>query len=88
MANDDHRPQRRVVRAFTVLDRVPLDPSTIYRMEKRGEFQQRVQLGGNSCGWYEHELNEWFDSRRRGPVERPESFTSKTRRRTKTGAGS
>jgi len=36
---------------------------TIYRLERRGEFPNRVQLGQNSVAWHEGAVNEWIVSR-------------------------
>ena len=37
--------------------------STIWRMEKRGQFPKRRQLGPNSVGWLLSEIEEWMESR-------------------------
>jgi prophage regulatory protein len=51
-----------------------LSESAIYRLEKQGEFPKRIQLGGNSVGWFEDEVIAWQRSRERGMV--PESKTA------------
>jgi predicted DNA-binding transcriptional regulator AlpA len=38
----------------------------IDRMEASGDFPARVQLGQNAVGWFEHELDQWLESRPRG----------------------
>jgi len=40
-----------------------LSDSTVWRMEKDGCFPRRIQLGGNSVGWLESEVNEWIMSK-------------------------
>jgi prophage regulatory protein len=48
------------VEAKTSLSRV-----TIWRMEQRGEFPQRVQISLNRVGWIESEVDEWMQARPR-----------------------
>ena len=36
------------------------------REEKAGRFPQRVQLGPNSIGWVEEEIDQWLAERARG----------------------
>jgi prophage regulatory protein len=44
----------------------------IWRLERAGQFPQRVQLTeGGAVGWYEDEINAWVDSRIRAPGKRP-----------------
>jgi predicted DNA-binding transcriptional regulator AlpA len=33
-----------------------------------GDFPQRIQLGANSVGWYEDEIDAWVASRKRGSL--------------------
>ena len=67
---DEHPRVRRIVRPSTVREMVPLHQATIYRMEKRGEFPQRIKLGGNATGYFEDEVIEWQQTRERGTYER------------------
>ncbi len=41
-----------------------LSASTIYRLERAGNFPQRVQLGPNAVGWRYAEVADWIQSRR------------------------
>ena len=50
----------RVIRKPEVRGRIALSDATIYRMEKAGRFPQRIQLGGNSVGWFESEVDAWL----------------------------
>ena len=38
------------------------DP-TLWRWERAGKFPKRVQLGGNSVGWIESEIDAWVAAR-------------------------
>lgn len=43
-----------------------LSRSSVYRLEAEGKFPKRIQLGaGHSVAWYEHEIEEWLNSRPR-----------------------
>lgn len=46
------------VKAVTGLSRM-----TIYRLEKRGEFPSRVQLGRNSVAWRDQDIENWIAAR-------------------------
>src|SRR5262245_21483258 len=49
---------------------VPYSPQHILRLEKRGKFPKRVQLGARRVGWYLAEVETWLGSRTRGPLSR------------------
>jgi predicted DNA-binding transcriptional regulator AlpA len=43
------------------------------RLEKAGKHPLRVQLGQNTVGWWQDELDQWLASRPRGgPKQRPD----------------
>jgi prophage regulatory protein len=48
----------RIIRKQEVLS---LSEASIYRKERLGQFPKRVQLGDNSVGWLESEVDEWFE---------------------------
>lgn len=54
-----------VIRWRRVKELVNLSRVTVWRMERRGLFPGRVQLGASSVGWWEHEIQAWLDSRPR-----------------------
>ena len=60
-----------VLRLPAVLKRTGLSRMTIYRLENRGAFPQRVQLSPNSVGWRESEVDEWVRTRA-APTRSPE----------------
>ena len=45
--------------------RVALSRSTIWRMERAGQFPKRRRLSVNKVAWYEPEVEEWLQSRER-----------------------
>ena len=38
----------------------------IYRLERAGKFISRVQIGAGRVGYYEHEFDDWMETRQRG----------------------
>ena len=56
---------RKVIRKCRVLEMTGRSYSSIYRDEKAGRFPPRVRLGPNSVGWYEHEVQDWVQTRER-----------------------
>jgi len=53
----------RFLRATEVAEKVGLSQTTIWRLERDGDFPRRRQLGPNSVGWLESEIEEWMASR-------------------------
>jgi prophage regulatory protein len=51
---------RRILRDPEVSRRVPLSRVQRWRMTKAGMFPAPVQLGPNSVGWYEDEIDAWL----------------------------
>ena len=52
--------QDRILRKPETQYRVGLSDPTIYRLERAGKFPKRIQLGGNSIGWFESEITAWL----------------------------
>jgi prophage regulatory protein len=48
-----------------VAQRVALSRSTIWRMERAGQFPKRRRLSVNKVAWWEPEIEEWLQSRAR-----------------------
>jgi len=42
---------------------VPYSASHIWRLERSGQFPQRVRLGGNRVAWLQSEVNSWVESK-------------------------
>ena len=57
-----------ILRLPAVVKRTGLSKARIYQLERDHRFPARIELGPNSVGWYEHEVDEWCSSRRRRVV--------------------
>lgn len=55
---------RRTIRRDELRKMVPLADSTIYEMERRGEFPKRFNLTARCVVWDLAEVEAWLDSRR------------------------
>ena len=53
----------RVIRKPELRQKVGLHPSHIAKLEKAGQFPKRLQLGLNSVGWVEAEIEDWLAQR-------------------------
>lgn len=56
---------RRTIRRQQLREIVPLADSTIYDMERRGDFPQRFYLTSRCVVWDLAEVEAWLDARRR-----------------------
>ena len=50
----------KFLRFHAVRDRTGLSRSTIWRLERRGEFPKHRRISTNAVGWLEQEINEWM----------------------------
>jgi prophage regulatory protein len=46
---------------------VPYTMQHVLRLEKRGKFPRRLQIGPRRVGWYLAEIEAWLEARSRGP---------------------
>lgn len=53
-----------VVRARTGLSR-----STIWRLERRGDFPRHRRISSNAVAWAEHEVTDWIRAKLSGSTE-------------------
>jgi predicted DNA-binding transcriptional regulator AlpA len=60
--NEPNLPDR-ILRSKEVQDMTGLSRTTLWRLERKGEFPARVTLGQNSIGWRFNEVNEWISNR-------------------------
>ena len=56
---------QRVLRFPAVRERTGLSRSTIWRLERRGQFPRHRRISANAVGWSDREVNEWVESRLR-----------------------
>lgn len=59
----------RIVTAEELLERIPLDRSTIWRMCRDGRFPAPIQLTPSRIGWRWSAVLAWLDDREANPVE-------------------
>jgi prophage regulatory protein len=55
----------RLVPFREVAQRVALSRSTIWRLERAGQFPRRRRLSVNKVAWWEPEIEEWLQNRQR-----------------------
>lgn len=58
----------RIVRRAECADLVGLHPSTIRRLEMRGQFPRRVKITQVLIGWRLDEIEAWLSQRTRAPL--------------------
>jgi prophage regulatory protein len=57
------KPAYRIIRKPELIETVGLSDPTIWRMERKGEFPRRLQVGANSVGWLSTEVYGWLQER-------------------------
>lgn len=75
-------PFRRTIRRHELRQIVPLAETTIYEMERRGEFPRRFNLTPRCVVWDLAEVEAWIETRKqapRGDVSKPDVHLRKTR---------
>ena len=53
----------RILSADQLGNLIPLSRSTIWRMERRGDFPRRFPITPGRVGWNEKEVQSWIKSR-------------------------
>jgi prophage regulatory protein len=53
----------KVLRKQSVLDTIGVSSATLWRMCKGGRFPKPIELGSNSVGWVESEIQDWLADR-------------------------
>lgn len=56
-------PPARLLRFPTVRERTGLSRSTIWRLERHGEFPRHRRISANVVAWVEQEVVDWIESR-------------------------
>jgi prophage regulatory protein len=62
----------RIIRRRELTAKVGYCLGHIYRLERAGEFPQRVHLGRRAVGWVEEEVERWLRERVDARDRRPE----------------
>jgi len=53
----------KILSAKEVVKKIGLSRTTIWRLERNGEFPLRIALSTNRVGWKENEIIAWLESR-------------------------
>ena len=53
----------KLLRFPVVRERTGLSRSTIWRLERRGEFPRHHRIAPNVVAWLEEEISDWIDER-------------------------
>ena len=56
----------RIMRTREVVELLGLSRSTIWRMERNGQFPKHRSMGPRSVGWLDTEVQEWIGTRQCG----------------------
>src|SRR5262249_40064074 len=54
-----------ILRTAAVVQRTGLSRTTLWRLERAGDFPSRIRLGVNSVGWNSDEIEAWIERRPR-----------------------
>lgn len=77
--NDSQQKGRRILRDPEVQERTQLSRVQRWRWVRNGTFPAPVQLGPNSIGWYEEEIEAWIAARQRVSYAPPTPPTAEPR---------
>jgi len=55
--------KERIIRKPELLERTGLSDTTIWRLERKGMFPERLRIGGNAVGWLASEFESWLAER-------------------------
>ena len=70
MAQQAQPRQRKTIRRDQLRELVPLADTTIYEMERRGEFPARFYLTSRCVVWDLAEVEDWLEARKRASTLR------------------
>ena len=59
----------RIMLTNEVLERIGVSNTTLWRLEKRGEFPARRRISPNRVGWLASEVEAWIQERPTLPSE-------------------
>ena len=58
-----HEPSPKLLRFPAVRERTGLSRSTIWRLERQGQFPQHHRISANAVAWVEEEVTSWIQAR-------------------------
>lgn len=59
----DRNEDMEILRAKEVSKKTGMSTGTIYRLERQGDFPERIFLTENIVGWKREEVEEWLEKR-------------------------
>nr|WP_248455900.1 AlpA family phage regulatory protein [Sphingopyxis sp. MSC1_008] len=80
MSKPQPTPYTRTIRRHQLREMVPLSDSTIFEMERRGEFPRRYALSPRTVVWNLAEVEAWLAARRTRPIFRAQHVDVRDRR--------
>ena len=80
MPPSEPAPYTRTIRRKQLKEMVPLADSTIFEMERRGEFPRRYALSPRTVVWNLAEVEAWLAERRTRPIFRAQVVNVHDRR--------
>jgi prophage regulatory protein len=57
------RHRLRILRIAAVCDRVGVSKTTIWRLERRGQFPKHLSISPGAIGWLEADIERWISAR-------------------------
>jgi prophage regulatory protein len=57
-------PEKRALSHKAVLERVPVSRTTLWRLERAGQFPKRIQISPNRVAWLESDVDSWLEGRK------------------------
>jgi len=66
----------RILRIRDVVQLTGISRASIWRLERAGQFPNRISLLGGRVGWYAQEIQKWIRSRRTSQTQRGENTMS------------
>ena len=64
MLNATATREKRALSHKAVLERVPVSRTTLWRMERAGQFPKRIQISPNRVAWLESDVDAWLEGRK------------------------
>ncbi len=75
----------KILRIRNVTEATGLSRTTLWRLERRGDFPRRIRLSPNSTGWLESEIEQWIESRPRKSSSESDPKSSEAACKASTG---
>ena len=72
--NKEFDPNDRVLTTRELLEKIPLDRSTLWRMSREGRFIKPIHLTRSRIGWRWSSVLAWLSEREAHPVARRQYF--------------